>query len=157
MASDLFLSPDVSHQSLHDFSLVVRLPIQWGEQDAFGHVNNVSYLHWCDTARAYYLERIGLKAEVNAEGLGPIVASVHCNYRRPVCFPGIVQVGSRVTKIGNSSFRMEHVVVSEDLDLVVADVDSTLVVVDYRSVTSVPVPKRVRQAIAALEGRALDS
>ena len=155
MSSDLFLSPDARHESLRDFPLVVRLPIHWGEQDSFGHANNVSYLRWCETSRVYYLERIGLKAERNPTGVGPILASLDCNFRRPVTFPDIVQVGSRVTGIGNSSFRMEHSVVSESLGAVVAESGSTLVVLDYNSGKSVRVPDEVRKAIVALEGREL--
>ena len=53
-------------------------------------------------------------------GLGPIVASLTCDYRRQLRFPDEVSVGSRVGKLGNTSVELEHVVVSRMQGLVVA-------------------------------------
>jgi len=39
---------------------VIELPVLWGDQDAFGHVNNLRYMGWAETARVEYLRRIGL-------------------------------------------------------------------------------------------------
>lgn len=63
-------------------------------------------------------------------------------------------MGSRVTTIGNSSFRMEHRIVSRALREVVAEADSAMVTVDYSTGKSQRVPDDVRQAIAQLENRA---
>ena len=142
----------MKHDGLADFPVVVSLPIQWGDQDAFGHVNNTVYLRWCETARVEYLDRIGLWMPI-AEGIGPILAGICCDYRRPLTHPDEVHIGARVTKLGNSSFRMEHRIVSRDLDLVAADAHSTIVVFDYKRSKSVPIPEPVRRAIEKLEDR----
>ena len=132
------------------FPVVVPIPVHWGEQDALGHVNNINYLRWCETARVYYLEKIGLWQSIAQDAVGPILASIACNFRVPVTFPDTVRVGARVTRIGNSSFRMEHRIVSEKLGLV-ADADSTLVIFDYRANRSCPIPPKIRGAIEELE------
>jgi acyl-CoA thioesterase FadM len=62
-------------------------------------------------------------------------------------------VGTRVGAIGNSSMRMEHIVVSRNLGGVAAVVDSTLVWFDYGSRRPVTVPERIRQVIADLQGK----
>jgi len=139
------------HEALTDFPLVITLPLVWGDHDAFGHVNNLVYLRWCETARVEYLMRIGLWPSLPPEGIGPILASVTCDYKRPLTFPDTVYVGTRVTRIGNSSFQMQHKVVSKGLDVVAAEVESTLVLLDYARNQAVPVPDRFRQAIRALE------
>lgn len=140
------------HESLKEFPVIVALVVEWGDQDAFGHVNNVVFLRWCETARVVYLDRIGMWPMIEAEGKGPIVAAIACNFRRSVTFPDTVHVGARVTRIGNRSFRMEHCVVSEVANAVVADADSTLVFYNHRQQHSLPVPDELRRAIEELEG-----
>lgn len=46
------------HASLADFPVVIRLPVQWGEQDAFGHVNNIIFFRWYESARIAYCQRL---------------------------------------------------------------------------------------------------
>lgn len=142
----------MEHDLLAGFPVIVTLPVQWGDQDSFGHVNNTVYLRWCETARIDYLIRIGLWGGA-PHGIGPIVASIACDYRKPVNHPDNVRVGARVTKVGNSSFRMEHTIVSETMGVVVAEAHSTLVVLDYDRGKPVPVPDAVRAAIGDLESR----
>jgi acyl-CoA thioester hydrolase len=139
------------HELLKGFPVFVTVPVQWGDQDALGHVNNTVYLRWAESSRIEYLIRIGLWQRLDTERIGPIIASVSCNYRRPVTYPDTVHAGARITAVGNSSFRMEHVIVSAGLNVVVADLDSTLVLLDYATNKPLRVPDEMRQAIRTLE------
>jgi len=139
------------HAALAGFPVVVTIGLMWGDQDAFGHVNNTVYLRWCETARVEYLRRIKMWPPVPGQGVGPIVAAISCNYKLPLTYPDTVHVGTRVTRIGTSSVRMEHRVVSHRHDVVAAEVDSTLVIIDYARGKAVPVPREVRDHIARLE------
>ncbi|MBC8876759.1 MAG: acyl-CoA thioesterase, partial [Planctomycetes bacterium] len=56
---------------LADYPSVVTLPVQWGDQDAFGHVNNTVPLRWFETSRIAYLEQSGLGYMMSGAGLGP--------------------------------------------------------------------------------------
>jgi|SRR5581483_6893867 len=136
---------------LAEYPLITEITVLWGDEDSFNHVNNVAYLRWCETARIEYMRRIGLYTEGPPQGLGPILASVTCHYRRPLKYPDTVAVGTRVTGIGNSSFRMEHRIVSRALGEIVAEADSAMVTVDYSTGKSQRVPDQVREAIAQLE------
>ncbi len=78
---------------LAEFPVVITLPVQWGDQDAFGHVNNTVYFRWFESARIAYFERIGLSHVLDVEPIAPILASISCDYRRPITFPDTVQVG----------------------------------------------------------------
>jgi acyl-CoA thioester hydrolase len=141
------------HEALIDFPVVITVPLLWGDHDAFGHVNNLACLRWCETARVEYLMRVGLWPSLPPTGIGPILASVSCEYKRPLTFPDTAYIGARVTRIGNRSFQMQHRVVSKALDTVAADVDSTIVVLDYSLNKTVPVPEGCRRAIEDLESK----
>jgi acyl-CoA thioester hydrolase len=151
MRQDELSSAGCTHESLSEFPFVVALPVQWGDQDSFGHVNNTLYFRWCETARVAYLDRVGMWGMVAAEQKGPILAAIGCSFKRPVNFPDTVCVGARVTRIGNSSLQMEHRIVSHAANAVVAEADSTLVFYDYASDKSLPLPEHIRRAIAELE------
>lgn len=142
------------HELLTGFPVVITLPLLWGDQDSFSHVNNIVYLRWCETARVDYLNRVGLWPQKEPPStLGPILARICCDYKVPLSYPDTIHVGARITHIGNSSFRMEHVIVSHTHNTLAAAVDSTLVVLDYSCNKSTPVPLKVRAAIEKLEGR----
>jgi acyl-CoA thioester hydrolase len=139
--------------TLHaDFPLVIVLPVQWGDMDAFAHVNNTVYLRWFESARIAYGARIGLWEMKARENIGPIMASISCDYRRPITFPDTVHIGARINRIGRSSMTMDHRIISEAAGATAAEGTSTLVIFDYNTQKSHPVPDTVRQAIAAIEG-----
>ena len=138
------------------FHVWITLPILWGDQDSFGHVNNTIYLRWFESARIEYGHRAGLSQTNPQSGsgpaVGPILAAISCNYRRQLKYPDTVHIGARITRIGNSSLKMEHRVISQLLGAVAADGDSTLVVFDYAAQKPVAVPAPVRAAVEKLEG-----
>lgn len=142
---------------LDGFPVVLRWPVQWGDQDSFQHVNNTIYFRWFESVRIVYLERIGFSQLMERQGLGPILAAISCQFRAPVTYPDVVQIGARVTRLGRSSVAMEHRLYSERLAKVAAEGDSTLVAFDYRAQKSQPIPDDVRAAIEQLEGRSLGS
>jgi acyl-CoA thioester hydrolase len=141
------------HEALIDFPVVVTIPLLWGDHDEFGHVNNLAYLRWCETARVEYLIRIGFWPPLPPKGVGPILASISCDYKHPLTFPDTTYTGARVTRIGNRSFQLQHRVVSKALDAVVAEVESTIVVLDYGRNKTVPIPEHCRKAIEELESK----
>src|SRR3954447_21061393 len=96
------------------FPVVITLPVQWGDQDAFGHVNNTVYFRWYESGRIAYSQRIGLIELFESARIGPILASISCDYRRAITFPDTVAVGSRVTRIGRTSLGMEHTLLSRN-------------------------------------------
>ena len=136
------------------FPVWVTLPVQWGDQDAFGHVNNTVYFRWFESARIAYGGRIELSESGEGHEIAPILAAITCNYRRQLKYPDTVHVGARVTRIGRSSLTMEHRLVSQFSGAIAADGDSTLVAFDYLAQKPVPIPPAVRTRIEQLEGKA---
>src|SRR3954471_19281399 len=103
--------PEVS-RLLEGFPVVIEVPVWWGDQDAFGHVNNTVPLRWFESARIAYSTRTGLSALMPTRRIGPILASITANSRRQLRFPDTVFVGARITRIGRTSMTMDHTVVS---------------------------------------------
>ncbi len=138
-------------QVLPGFRVTISLPVQWGEQDGFGHVNNMHFIRWFESARiAYWLK---CEPAMTSEGLGPILAAVSCNFRKQVKFPDTVIVGARVTRIGRSSLVIEHQLWSEQLQAIAAEGDSTVVLFDYQNQRSFEIPAELRAKIETLENR----
>jgi len=131
--------------------VVTVISVLWGDEDAFAHVNNVAYLRWCETARVEYLHGVGLFPQLPPRGVGPIIAAITCHYRRQLKYPDTVSVGTRVKSIGNTSFRMEQRISSHASGEIAAEVDTTMVTVDYSTGKPVRVPQQTREAIAQLE------
>ena len=145
----------IQHSALKGYHCVISVPVQWGDMDSFGHVNNTLYLRWVESARIEYFVRARLWAPSEPLMMGPILASVTCNYRIPVKYPDIVHVGAKVTRLGNSSFTMSHVIVSQAHNAVAADLESTLVFYDYRVEKPARLPDALRESIKRIEDRAL--
>jgi acyl-CoA thioester hydrolase len=140
---------------LAGFPVVITWPVQWGDMDSYQHVNNAVFFRWFETARIAYTQKLGLKDMMIRDRVGPILAAIACDYRRQVTFPDTVVIGSRVTRIGRTSFAMEHALVSSAQRALAAESRSTIVVFDYAANTPVPVPDDVRRAIGELEGKTL--
>lgn len=133
--------------------VVVTIPIQWGDQDAFGHVNGVVYFRWFETARVEYLNRGGLGHLMTSHALGPILASIKGDYRRQLKHPDTVLISASITEIGRSSMKMKHLIYSQSQQAVAAEGESTVVMFDYAAQRPTRVPDEVRQKIEQLEGR----
>ena len=79
---------------------------RWMDNDAYGHVNNVVYYSWFDTAVNAHLIEQGVLDIERGETIG-LVIETQCNYFAPLAFPQTVEAGIRVARIGNSSVRYE--------------------------------------------------
>jgi acyl-CoA thioester hydrolase len=152
-----FMSEHPTPPELASQSVVVSLPVQWGDQDLFGHVNGVVYFRWFETARVEYLNRSGMKHLMSGEGRGPILASIRCDYRRQLKYPDAILVSASVREIGRSSMKMRHLIYSGSQQAIAAEGESTVVMFDYVNQRPTRVPDEIRQQIERLEGRLGDN
>jgi acyl-CoA thioester hydrolase len=135
-----------------DYPVKVEFPIHWGEMDAFGHVNNARFFTWFESSRIAYFQAVGVATQP-VTGLAPILAAAHCDYLEPVVFPIRLAVGTRATKLGNTSLTLEHAVwAAESPDRVFARGSTVVVLLDYATGARVRVPDSIRAAIASLQG-----
>ena len=140
------------HPLLADYPVVIEIPVAWGEMDSFAHVNNVVYFRWFESARIAYLDAIGFRSGDAYNGIGPILSSTHCRFRRALRYPDTVQVGARTEDVAIDRFTMEYRIVSLGEDVVAAEGGGTVVAYDYAEATKSRLPLEVRERIRQLEG-----
>jgi acyl-CoA thioester hydrolase len=88
------------------FRVFVPISTRWADNDIYGHVNNVVYMAWFDTAVNSYLIAQGALDIHHGNTIG-LVVQTHCNYFAPLAFPQAVQAGIRVAHVGSSSVHYE--------------------------------------------------
>lgn len=140
------------HEALKEYPVVVELPVAWADMDYFRHVNNTVFFRWFESARIAYLERIGFADEAANGELGPILASTHCRFRRPVTYPDRILAGARAVDVGDDRFSMEYRALSERMGEVAGEGGGVVVCYHYGERRKAPLPDAVRRAIESLEG-----
>jgi acyl-CoA thioester hydrolase len=123
--------------------------------DPIGHVNNTRFFRWFESARVAYLDRALVETGKLPAAVGPILAAIHCNYRRQVVYPDTIDVAARISRLGNSSMTMEHRLVSHAHGKLAAEGESVVVMFDYEAQRPVRISATVRQAIEQFEGHSL--
>jgi acyl-CoA thioester hydrolase len=92
---------------------------RWMDNDAYGHVNNVVYYSWFDTAvNGWLIEQGAL--DIHAGEVIGLVIETQCNYFAPLAFPQTVHAGLRVAHLGQSSVRYEVGLFAEDGEMAAA-------------------------------------
>jgi len=137
-----------------EFPVRLVQPVQWGEMDSYGHVNNTVYFRWFESARMAYFARLGWPEVERATGVGPILHSTRARFRAPLEWPDEIEVATRAQEIGADRFTMRYEVRSRRLDRIAAEGEGLIVAYDYRARAKAPLPEAVRAALAALEGGA---
>lgn len=132
---------------LTDYPVIHQQVVAWGDMDALGHVNNVMYYRYIESARIHYMDQIRMMQQ----SFSTVVASNQCKYMRPVFYPDTLKIGVRVEEIRNSAFRMYYLLWSEQQQAVVASAEAIMVCVNSESMQKMPLPESIRQRILALE------
>ena len=122
---------------------------RWMDNDAYGHVNNVVYYSWFDTAVNAYLIEHGVLDIHHGDAIG-LVVETQCNYFSPLAFPQTVEAGLRVARLGSSSVRYEVALFAQDQDLCAARGHFVHVYVDRVSRRPVSLPDPLKQLLETL-------
>jgi acyl-CoA thioester hydrolase len=141
----------MDNKLLEDYSVVIEIPIAWGEMDSFQHVNNVAYFRYFESARIRYSEKLGLYKHKDETGIGPILGSTSCKYRLPLTYPDTVSVGTKIIDIAEDRFTMKYVIVSHKHQKIAAEGDGVVVMYDYREGKKTAIPEEIRKRILAME------
>jgi acyl-CoA thioester hydrolase len=132
-----------------DFPHLLEIPTRWADNDVYGHVNNVEYYAFFDTAiNRWLIDEGGLDIHRGA-AIG-VCAESHCTYHGALTYPETVAVGLRVAHLGRSSVRYEIGLFGEGADAPAADGWFVHVFVDRESRRPTPIPKPIRAALARL-------
>ncbi len=139
-----------SNISRDDYKYFHPLETRWMDNDIYGHVNNVTYYSYFDSAANHYLiERGGLDIQ-NADIVGFVVAS-NCQYVSPISYPDRLEIGFRVNKLGNRSVEYGMAVFKSAEQTASAYGSFTHVFVQRSSNRAVPIPESIRTALEAVK------
>ena len=122
---------------------------RWMDNDAYGHVNNVIYYSWFDTAvNAYLIEHGAL--DIHHGSVIGLVIETQCNYFSPLAFPQTVEAGIRVSKLGVSSVRFEVGLFASGEPLTAARGHFVHVYVDRQTRRPQPLPLPLKTVLETL-------
>jgi acyl-CoA thioester hydrolase len=127
------------------------LPIQtrWEDNDVYGHVNNVVYYAYFDTAINHWLVHEGGLDIHEGESIGLVVESM-CHYLAPASYPEELEAGLSVGKLGRSSVRYDVAIFRRGTGDLCAHGHVVHVFVDRASRRPLPMPERLRGALERL-------
>lgn len=134
---------------LSHYPVIYEQKVAWGDMDAFGHVNNVQYYRYIESARIEYFDALNVFAEETLT----VVASSQCKYLKPVFYPDQLKIYTRTDEMRNSAIRMHYVLYSEQQQQIVADGEAVVVFVDKINMKKMAIPESLRQKIIALESQ----
>ncbi len=133
------------------FPVYISLPIQWGDMDSFGHVNNIVYLKFFESARIAYFEKMGIVGD-SVSSIGPILASTQCKFIFPLRYPDTVWAAAKVVDTQkNDRFTMEYAIYSQTHQRISTKGSGIIVSFDYTTQQKVDLPQNWRMAIAEIE------
>lgn len=131
------------------FPHFLSIPTRWMDNDVYGHVNNVVYYSYFDTAVNQFLIERGVLDIHKGEVVGFVVDS-GCAYYTSISFPDTIHAGIRVARLGNSSVRYEIALYRNDDALPCAAGHFVHVYVERSSNRSVPIPNPVRNLLMTI-------
>jgi len=123
---------------------------RWMDNDQYGHVNNVVYYSWFDTAVNAHLIEQGVLDTAAGTVIG-FVVETQCHYFAPLAFPQEVEAGIRVARIGGSSVRYEVGLFAAGAPLTAAKGHFVHVYVDRATQRPVPLPAPLRAVLERLQ------
>jgi acyl-CoA thioester hydrolase len=132
-----------------------RTPVQirFKDIDALGHVNNANHLSYFELARMNYSNDV--LGPIDWSKTGFILASARIDYKQPILLKDKLFVLSHVSKMGNKSFEMEHLIVrmeSDGNETTLASGASVLVCMNYSTMKTIPIPEEWKARVFEYDG-----
>ena len=120
-----------------------RMPVRWGDMDAYGHVNNTVYFRYFEQTRVEWLERMGSRVSVE-EPVGPVIINASCTFLAPVNYPATVVIKMYAGDPGRSSVMTWYELFVDGDERLYAEGAAKTVWMDMRTGKSAPIPDVVR-------------
>ncbi|WP_159107136.1 thioesterase family protein [Azospirillum sp. B4] len=143
-------TPATPHpESRADYRHFQPITTRWADNDAYGHVNNVVYYSYFDTAVNQHMIEKGVLAPDKGTAIA-LVVETQCRYFAPITFPDRVTVGVRVAHMGRSSVRYELALFRNEEDAPAAAGHYVHVYVDNATRRPTPIPEDVAAVLRTM-------
>jgi acyl-CoA thioester hydrolase len=139
------------HDLLAGFPVNLKLTVQWGEMDAYGHVNNTVFFRYFESARMEFLTRCGFVESYERDRIGAILHSTSARFRQPLFYPDTVQIGASASEVQEDRFTMNYTIVSLSRNVVVCEGTGLIVSFDYAAGKKTKLPPSVLAQLQALK------
>jgi len=140
-----------------DFRYHHDIRVRFADTDLQAIVFNANYLTYYDVAWTEYFRAVGFEwKELLALGVDTVLARTTMEFKSPARFDEILEVHTRVSKIGTTSLTFEFEIYPQGEDRLINSASSLYVCVDPKTLKSTPVPELLRARIDAFEGRGHD-
>ena len=136
-----------SRSTRADYRFFQAIPTRWKDNDVYGHVNNVEFYSYFDTAVNFFLISRNLLDIAESRIVG-VVVETGCRFHAPIAFPDLVTVGIRVAKLGHSSVRYEIGVFRNDEKEAAAEGHFVHVFVERTTMRPVAMPELARHTLS---------
>ncbi len=134
-------------KAIDDYQVCYQQAVAWGDMDAFGHVNNVMFYRYIESARIHYLGLV----DAFADGNVCVVASSSCKFMAPVHYPDTLRIGVCVTDMRTAGFMMEYGIYSTSQNKMVAVGDAVIVMMNEAVTSKVAISEAMRSNILRIE------
>lgn len=128
------------------YKLSLELRIDWSEMDTYQHVNNVMFMKYLQSGRVNFWEASGLQKMHTKTKRGPMLVSTHCDFRKPLFYPGNILVKTKIGFIKNTSFDLDHIILNEKGELC-AEGHDVAVCFDFNTNKTFKIPKGLRETM----------
>jgi len=141
--------PAKDRPTIDTYPYAAPITTRWMDNDIYGHINNVTFYSFFDTAaNRFLIERGGLDI-VNGPVIGLVVES-HCAYHAPLAFPANILAGVRVAHLGNRSVTYDIAIFSDRDTQAAANGTFVHVFVDRETRQPTMIPAGIRAALQSL-------
>jgi acyl-CoA thioester hydrolase len=141
--------PDKTRPTIDHYPYVTPITTRWMDNDIYGHINNVAFYSFFDSAaNRFLIERGGL--DIAAGPIIGLVVESNCRYHAPLAYPQAVRAGVRVAHLGNRAVTYDIAIFADDDATAAANGTFVHVFVDRATRQPTPIPDRLRAALQSL-------
>lgn len=151
MGAESKYSQDYRQMERSDFTYFFEMPTRWGDADALGHINNALYARYYESARLDYFETLMDMHFTPELSSGVILADIKIAFLHQLHYPTKMEIGSRISRMGNTSLDMDAAVFIKGENEVINTSRATLVWFDYKANQNKTIPDENRKMITDFE------
>jgi acyl-CoA thioester hydrolase len=135
-----------------EFHFFHPIYVRYGDLDPQGHVNNAGFITYLEHARVSYIRELGLWDGKNFLEIGFILARIELDYKAPILMTDDVEVGVRISRLGNKSLDMEYLIREPKTGVIFGEGKTVQVAYDYKDKKTIPLPENWRIIVQEYEG-----
>jgi len=134
-----------------DFRHFTELSVRWGDADALGHINNVQYARYLESARVAYSHDV---VDINFgkhQSQSMILADIQLSFLKQLHYPCLLEIGTRVSKMGNKSLEITAAIFRKGEPSPVLTSVGVMVWFDYAQNQTDKIPDDIRAKLVDFE------